>query len=212
MVRRSRFPETMVPRRLTDRSTGTGRDCGTHGDDLCGHLCVAFPVPLCSAGGMVEARGCRATLPTRSRRVCRSTRSGREHGEACEVHPRLRRSSARLAEARPDVLLIFGDDQLEQFDFGNLPAFCVFIGESISGYRISPYFGLPVGRDRPIATEDAGALGDAGGPSAVRACGSSRSSCRGASTWRSARGPTTTASDTRSRGRSSISCRARRLR
>jgi catalytic LigB subunit of aromatic ring-opening dioxygenase len=57
--------------------------------------------------------------------------------------------SAQLREARPDVLLIFGDDQLEQFDFGNLPAFCVFIGAGISGYRISPYFGLPVGRERP---------------------------------------------------------------
>ncbi|HVN34729.1 MAG TPA: hypothetical protein VMU96_05675 [Casimicrobiaceae bacterium] len=56
---------------------------------------------------------------------------------------------ARLADSRPDVLLIFGDDQLEQFDFSNLPAFCVFIGEKISGYRISPFFGLPVGRDRP---------------------------------------------------------------
>jgi hypothetical protein len=56
---------------------------------------------------------------------------------------------ARLREARPDVLIIFGDDQLEQFGFGNLPAFCVFVGESISGYRISPLFGLPVGNHRP---------------------------------------------------------------
>jgi hypothetical protein len=58
--------------------------------------------------------------------------------------------SARLREARPDVLLIFGDDQLEQFDFHSLPAFCVFVGDSISGYRVSPYFGLPVGRERPM--------------------------------------------------------------
>jgi hypothetical protein len=56
---------------------------------------------------------------------------------------------ARLRDARPDVVIIFGDDQLEQFDFSNLPAFCVFAGESISGYRISPFFGLPVGRARP---------------------------------------------------------------
>jgi hypothetical protein len=56
---------------------------------------------------------------------------------------------AQLREARPDVLLIFGDDQLEQFNFGNLPAFCVFVGDRISGYRISPYFGLPVWRERP---------------------------------------------------------------
>jgi hypothetical protein len=55
----------------------------------------------------------------------------------------------RFSEARPDALIIFGDDQLEQFNFGNLPAFCVFAGDSISGFRISPFFGLPVGRDRP---------------------------------------------------------------
>jgi hypothetical protein len=52
--------------------------------------------------------------------------------------------------ARPDVVIIFGDDQLEQFNFGNLPAFCVFAGESISGYRISRFFGLPVGRERAV--------------------------------------------------------------
>jgi hypothetical protein len=57
---------------------------------------------------------------------------------------------AQLAKARPDVLIVFGDDQLEQFTFGNLPAFCVFVGDSISGYRISPFFGLPIGRDRPL--------------------------------------------------------------
>jgi hypothetical protein len=56
----------------------------------------------------------------------------------------------RLREARPDIVIIFGDDQLEQFDFSNLPAFCVFVGASISGYRISQYFGLPVGQERPV--------------------------------------------------------------
>ncbi len=62
---------------------------------------------------------------------------------------------ARLRAAQPDVLLIFGDDQLEQFDFGNMPAFCVFVGESIAGYRISPFFGLPTGRDRPLRPKTA---------------------------------------------------------
>jgi hypothetical protein len=62
----------------------------------------------------------------------------------------------QLREARPDVLIIFGDDQLEQFTFENLPAFCIFVGERISGYRISKYFGLPVGaqrRSRPKTPE-----------------------------------------------------------
>lgn len=57
---------------------------------------------------------------------------------------------AELVAARPDALIIFGDDQLEQFSFSNLPAFCVFVGESISGYRISQFFGLPVGHERPV--------------------------------------------------------------
>lgn len=55
-----------------------------------------------------------------------------------------------LVDARPDAVIIFGDDQLEQFSFANLPAFCVFAGESISGYRISRFFGLPVGKPRPV--------------------------------------------------------------
>src|SRR3954470_22490580 len=55
---------------------------------------------------------------------------------------------AKLEAARPDVLLVFGDDQLEQFDFGNFPAFCAFVGEEFSGYKISPYLGLPNGQRR----------------------------------------------------------------
>lgn len=62
---------------------------------------------------------------------------------------------ARLLEARPDVLLIFGDDQQEQFTFQNLPAFCIFVGESISGYRISKFFGLPVGVERAVRPKSA---------------------------------------------------------
>jgi hypothetical protein len=33
-----------------------------------------------------------------------------------------------VSEERPDVLLIFGDDQLETFDFANFPSFAVFVG------------------------------------------------------------------------------------
>jgi Catalytic LigB subunit of aromatic ring-opening dioxygenase len=79
--------------------------------------------------------------------------------ESAQKHARCMRAfetlRARLLAARPDVLLIFGDDQLEQFDFGNMPAFCVFVGESISGFRISPFFGLPTGRDRPLRPKTA---------------------------------------------------------
>ena len=40
---------------------------------------------------------------------------------------------AQLAEARADVLVVFGDDQLECFDFGNYPAFSVYAGASFHG-------------------------------------------------------------------------------
>jgi hypothetical protein len=56
----------------------------------------------------------------------------------------------RLAAARPDVLLIFGDDQREQFGFDNFPAFNIFVGAEFSGYKISKYYGVPLrGVERP---------------------------------------------------------------
>jgi catalytic LigB subunit of aromatic ring-opening dioxygenase len=39
----------------------------------------------------------------------------------------------RLAAARPDVLVVFGDDQLECFDFGNFPQFAVYAGDTYEG-------------------------------------------------------------------------------
>jgi Catalytic LigB subunit of aromatic ring-opening dioxygenase len=39
----------------------------------------------------------------------------------------------KLTELRPDVLVIFGDDQEEVFDFTNHPAIAVFVGESFAG-------------------------------------------------------------------------------
>ena len=53
-----------------------------------------------------------------------------------------------LQAAKPDVLLIFGDDQLEQFDFKNFPALSLFTGASFAGYKISRMIGLPVGPKR----------------------------------------------------------------
>jgi hypothetical protein len=40
---------------------------------------------------------------------------------------------ARLAAAAPDVIVIFGDDQLECFDFRNYPAFAIYAGEKFHG-------------------------------------------------------------------------------
>lgn len=40
----------------------------------------------------------------------------------------------KLVDASPDVIVIFGDDQLECFDFRNFPPFSVYVGESFEGY------------------------------------------------------------------------------
>jgi hypothetical protein len=62
-----------------------------------------------------------------------------------------RRLRDELTAARPDLLVIFGDDQREQFDFANFPAFGVFCGAEFAGYRVSERIGLPVpGRSRGI--------------------------------------------------------------
>ncbi len=49
-----------------------------------------------------------------------------------------------LEAAEPDVIILFGDDQSEQFDFNNYPALEIFAGESYQGFKISGKFGLPV--------------------------------------------------------------------
>lgn len=48
--------------------------------------------------------------------------------------------------ARPDVVVVFGDDQEEQFDLRNYPAFAVYVGEDFGGYRSIGYTGTPVAR------------------------------------------------------------------
>jgi hypothetical protein len=39
----------------------------------------------------------------------------------------------KLAAAGPDVIVVFGDDQLECFDFSNYPAFSIYVGEEFQG-------------------------------------------------------------------------------
>jgi hypothetical protein len=41
----------------------------------------------------------------------------------------------KLEAAKPDVLLVFGDDQLEQFNFGNFPAMGVYLGSEAEAGR-----------------------------------------------------------------------------
>jgi hypothetical protein len=72
--------------------------------------------------------------------------------ENAAKYERCLRAFARLREelerARPDAIVIFGDDQREQFEFSGFPAFGIFVGDQFEGYRISPNVGLPVGRPR----------------------------------------------------------------
>lgn len=39
-----------------------------------------------------------------------------------------------LAEVRPDVVMVFGDDQNECFDFANFPSFAVYVGPEFEGF------------------------------------------------------------------------------
>ncbi len=63
----------------------------------------------------------------------------------------------RLEADSPDFLIIFGDDQNEQFQFSNFPAFALFTGERFAGYKISRWDGIPLpdGRrpERPKTAE-----------------------------------------------------------
>jgi hypothetical protein len=49
----------------------------------------------------------------------------------------------KLNEMKPDVLVVFGDDQAECFDFNNFPALAVYLGEEMYGRapsNVSPEF------------------------------------------------------------------------
>lgn len=45
---------------------------------------------------------------------------------------------AKMAEVKPDVIIVFGDDQMECFDFKNFPSFAVYVGETFEGFVSSP--------------------------------------------------------------------------
>jgi hypothetical protein len=41
---------------------------------------------------------------------------------------------AKLAEMKPDVAVVCGDDQLECFDFTNFPSFAIYVGDEFEGH------------------------------------------------------------------------------
>ena len=73
--------------------------------------------------------------------------------ELAEKKARIDRALAvlreRLRAAKPDVLVVFGDDQHEQFRLSNFPAFGVYLGAEFSGFTIGPRDGPPFPGDWP---------------------------------------------------------------
>lgn len=54
----------------------------------------------------------------------------------------------RMVDAKPDVILIFGDDQQELFQLDNFPAFGIYVGQEYEGYRTLARNGIVPGQGR----------------------------------------------------------------
>lgn len=74
---------------------------------------------------MREGRSYRSDVPVESPED-RAAKAAR-----CEAGIRV--LSDKLAEMRPDVLVVFGDDQYECFDFTNFPALWLYVGDTFAG-------------------------------------------------------------------------------
>jgi hypothetical protein len=59
---------------------------------------------------------------------------GEQQAKADRVQQAFAVLRTKLAEMRPDVLVIFGDDQAEIFDYANHPALAVYVGDSFVGH------------------------------------------------------------------------------
>ncbi len=99
-------------------------------------------------------------------RTLRAAKDGFAPGIPVESRAEMEAKEARIAAgravlrdvlraARPDVLVIFGDDQLEQFRLANFPALSIFTGAAFSGFRIAPVDGPPAPGDWPALPHDA---------------------------------------------------------
>ena len=69
--------------------------------------------------------------------------------KSARTHEGFRVLRDRIAELRPDVLVVFSDDQLECFDFNNYPAFAVFVGEAFKKVPDLPVRAGPRPRAEP---------------------------------------------------------------
>ena len=54
----------------------------------------------------------------------------------------------KVAEAGPDVVVIFGDDQMECFDFSNFPVFSLYLGGEFEGHVVDQ--DAPIAQEKPL--------------------------------------------------------------
>lgn len=90
-------------------------------------------------GTFMHSHGGTTSMPGELWRTRRSSRPIREDvpieddatniKKAERTHEGFRVLREKVAELKPDVLIVFSDDQLECFDFNNYPAFAVYVGE-----------------------------------------------------------------------------------
>lgn len=66
--------------------------------------------------------------------------------KAARTHEGFRIVREKIAELKPDVLVVFSDDQLECFDFNNYPAFAVYVGPEFKKSPRIPAEGRSAGR------------------------------------------------------------------
>ncbi|MDB5699521.1 MAG: hypothetical protein JWN69_2325 [Alphaproteobacteria bacterium] len=124
---------------------------------ICAALCTSHsPYLYASPDDWEPARARRAAAGGIAKEVpVDSVQQNHEKFERCMTALAVLRN--QLEAARPDVLIMFGDDQSEQFGFDNYPAFAVYAGADFSGFKVSGKFGLPVPgvarEDRPRTEE-----------------------------------------------------------
>lgn len=93
--------------------------------------------------GVRRSRPLHASVPVDSDQTCAD-----KHLRVQVAMKKLRRV---FEDSRPDVVVIFGDDQKELFSFSNMPAFALFAGDAFGGYRTIAYEGAPEGHaHRPL--------------------------------------------------------------
>ena len=86
-----------------------------------------------------------ARPPLTDNPVMSEEENAEQHKRCMDAFEELRQ---KMEEAKPDVILVFGDDQQELFQLDNFPAFGIFVGDEFEGYRTSARTGFIPGEQR----------------------------------------------------------------